>query len=79
MNGQPGMVSVLEAWSRQTRQTVNPACFDRQRHRSTTAGQAAGGQSVAQTCHKARQSVAQLPGRVFLFFFSGSSFLPSVS
>ena len=33
----------------------------------------AGGQSVAQTCRKARQSVAQLPGR----FFFGSSFLPS--
>ena len=36
----------------------------------------AGGQSVAQTCRKARQSVAQLPGR---FFFWGSSFLPSAS
>ena len=36
--------------------------------RFTTAGQAAGGQSVAQTCHKARQSVAQLPGRVFFFW-----------
>ena len=44
--------------------------------RFTTAGQAAGGQSVAQTCHKARQSVAQPPGRVF---FLGSSFLPSAS
>ena len=37
----------------------------------------AGGQSVAQTCRKARQSVAQLPGR--FFFGGGSSFLPSAS
>ena len=39
----------------------------------------AGGQSVAQTCRKARQSVAQLPGRFFFgveFFAVGKYRLP---